>query len=124
LTYEDSTGTKLSDILPTSGKPFRFGYEYDFGDSWRHEVVFEGCLRAEPGGPLPLCVQGERACPPEGVGGPRGYAEFVAALADPGHGRHREFRDWLGRSFDPDTFDAVTATRRMRRGLLDWRRMA
>ena len=48
--YEDSTTTKLSDILPSTGKRFRFEYEYDFGDSWQHEVRFEGCVAAEPGG--------------------------------------------------------------------------
>jgi len=39
----------LSKILPKSGKRFYFEYEYDFGDSWWHEVLFEGCLRVEPG---------------------------------------------------------------------------
>src|SRR5262245_22795392 len=98
-----------------SGKRFRFGYEYDFGDSWRQQLLFEGCLRAESVGRFPLCLEGERACPPEDVGGPWGYEEFVAALADPGHGRHREFRDWVGGSFDPDAFDAGKATKKMRR---------
>jgi hypothetical protein len=47
--YEDPTRTKLSDILPRSGRRFRFGYEYDFGDSWRYDVLFEDCLRVERG---------------------------------------------------------------------------
>jgi hypothetical protein len=34
MEYEDSTTTKLSAILPTSGKRFRFEYQYDFGDGW------------------------------------------------------------------------------------------
>jgi hypothetical protein len=58
--YEDSTRTKLSDILPKSGRRFRFGYEYDFGDAWRHEVLFEGCLRAERGKLYPVCIEGAR----------------------------------------------------------------
>ena len=32
MSYEDSLSTKISDILPKSGKRFRFEYEYDFGD--------------------------------------------------------------------------------------------
>src|SRR5690348_10847142 len=40
--YGDSTTTKLSDILPRTGRRFRFEYQYDFGDGWRHEVLFEG----------------------------------------------------------------------------------
>jgi hypothetical protein len=27
-----------------TGKRFRFVYEYDFGDSWRHAILFEGRL--------------------------------------------------------------------------------
>src|SRR5205807_2335117 len=80
--YEDSTTTKVSDILPGTGKRFRFEYEYDFGDSWWHEVLFEGCLRAEPGGRYPACVEGARSCPPEDVGGVGGYERFLEAIAD------------------------------------------
>ncbi len=65
MNYEHSPTTKIKDILPRGGKRFLFEYEYDFGDGWRHEVLFEGCLRAEPGVRYPLCVEGERACPPK-----------------------------------------------------------
>jgi hypothetical protein len=54
MEYEDSTSTTISDILPRSGRRFRFGYEYDFGDGWRYEVLFEGCLRAERGQRYPV----------------------------------------------------------------------
>jgi hypothetical protein len=121
--YADSTVTKISQILPRDGKRFRFGYEYDFGDSWGHEVLFEGCLRAEPGQKYPLCVEGARACPPEDVGGPWSYPEFLEALADPEHEEHEQYREWIGGRFDSESFDPATATRRMRRGLPDWRRM-
>jgi hypothetical protein len=123
MTYKDSTRTKLSDILPQSGRRFCFQYEYDFGDGWRHEVLFEGCLRAERGKRYPLCVEGERACPPEDVGGTRGYQEFLEAMADPDHERHEKFREWIGGRFDPEAFEAAKATKRMRRGLPDWWRM-
>jgi hypothetical protein len=119
--YEDSTSTKISDILPRTGKRFRFDYEYDFGDSWHHDVLFEGCVRAEPGGRYPVCIEGARACPPEDVGGVWGYEEFVEAMADPDHDRHEEFSGWIGGSFDPEAFDVAKATKRMRRGLPDWR---
>lgn len=121
MEYEDSTTTKLSDILPRSGRRFRFEYEYDFGDGWRHEVVFEGCVRAERGKRYPVCIEGARACPPEDVGGVWGYQAFVEAMADPGHERHEEFREWIGGRFDPEAFDPVKATKRMWRGLPDWR---
>lgn len=60
--YVDSTVTKISEIVPRDGKRFRFDYKYDFGDGWEHEVLFEGCLRAEKGGRYPLCLEGKRSC--------------------------------------------------------------
>jgi hypothetical protein len=121
MEYEDSTITKLSVILPQSGKRFRWEYEYDFGDSWRHEVLFEGVVRAEPGKRYPVCVEGSRACPPEDVGGVWGYAEFVEAISDAAHEDHEGLLEWAGGSFDPEAFDVVAASRAMRRGLPDWR---
>jgi hypothetical protein len=121
LGYEDSTSTKLSALLPKSGQRFGFEYEYDFGDGWRHEVLFEGCLRAERGKRYPVCVAGERACPPEDVGGVWGYREFLEAMANPSQERHREFVEWIGGRFDPEAFDPAAATGGMRRGLPDWR---
>jgi hypothetical protein len=119
--YEDSTITKISNILPKTGKRFRFEYEYDFGDSWWHEILFEGCLRAERGGRYPICVEGERACPPEDVGGVWGYQGFLEAIADQKHEEHEEYLRWIGGCFDPEAFDATKATKKMRRGLPDWR---
>jgi hypothetical protein len=123
LGYEDSTTTKVSAILPKSGKRFRFEYEYDFGDSWQHEVLFEGVVRAEPGQRFPLCLEGARACPPEDVGGVWSYADFVQAIADPEDERHEQLLGWVGGPFDPEAFDPAVATARMRRGLPDWRKM-
>ena len=117
----DSTRTRLSQVLPSGGKRFRFLYEYDFGDDWEHEVLFEGRTAPEPGNKYPLCLDGERACPPEDVGGVWGYREFLAALADPKHQEHEEYLEWAG-PFDSDHFDAGVATKAMRKGLPDWRR--
>lgn len=114
----DSTRTLLSGILPKRGKRFRFRYEYDFGDDWEHEIVFEGSVLPEKGKRYPLCLEGARACPPEDIGGPYGYFDFLAAIDDPDHEYHEEFRDW-GRTLDPEGFDPKKATRRMKKGLLD-----
>ena len=118
----DSTVTKISEIIPKNGKRFQFLYEYDFGDGWEHEVLFEGCLKAEKGGRYPVCVEGERNCPPEDVGGVWGYAEFLEAIADPKHEQHDDFVEWGG-DFDAEEFDALKTTKVMRRGLPDWRQM-
>ncbi len=118
----NSLRTKVSKIIPKDGKRFQFEYEYDFGDGWEHEIVFEGCLRADKGGRYPLCVEGERAGPPEDVGGPFGYQEYLEAMADPKHEEHADFMAWRG-PFDPENFDAGAVTKRMRRGLPNWREM-
>jgi hypothetical protein len=49
------------------------------------------------------------------VGGPEGYAEFLDAIGDPAHPRHAELRDWLGRRYDADEFDADRASILLRR---------
>jgi hypothetical protein len=123
MNYRDSTITLLSDILPEDKQPFRFRYEYDFGDSWEHEVLFEGCPNAAKGQKYPLCLEGERACPPEDVGGVFGYAEFLNTIRDREHGERIEMLEWAEGWFDPDEFDAATATKSMWKGIFDWRNM-
>lgn len=81
---------------------------------------FEGCLKAEKGGRYPVCVEGERNCPPEDVGGVWSYAEFLEAVANPKHEQHDEFVEWAG-EFDTEQFAAIETTNAMRRGLPDWR---
>ncbi len=115
----DSTVTMVSGIVPINGEPFRFLYEYDFGDGWEHEVLFEGCPQPEPSQQFPLCLEGQRSCPPEDVGGMWGYEEYLEALANPKHERHSELLQWSG-PFDPDAFDAVAHTQLMRQGLPVW----
>jgi hypothetical protein len=47
------------------------------------------------------------ACPPEDCGGPWGYANLRAILADPSHDEHQDMLEWLGLNnaseFDPAT---------------------
>lgn len=120
---EDSTTTMIGDILPKTGERFTFKYEYDFGDSWEHEVLFEGSPPIDPKAKYPLCLEGERACPPEDVGGIWGYQDFLAAIADPKHEEHKSMLRWCGGKFSPDTFDPAKATKEMKKGLPDWRSM-
>lgn len=82
----------------------RFVYEYDFGDSWTHEVVLEKILPPDPGVRYPRCLTGKRACPPEDVGGIWGYAAFLDAIRDPAHDEHEEMLEWCGGAFDAEAF--------------------
>src|SRR5665213_1684672 len=90
----------------------RFFYEYDFGDSWRHEVVVESIEPAAPVLKYAVCLEGQRACPPEDCGGVWGFSSMLEALADAGHEEHAEYVEWTGGSFDPEAFDlaAINAT--------------
>ncbi len=117
MNYQDSTTTKIKDVLPRGGKRFLFEYEYDFGDSWFHDVLFEGCPRAEPGVRYPLCVDGERACPPEDIGGTSGFRDLIESLDNLDNEDHDVSLQWTGGRFEPEDFDVLKTTRRMRRGL-------
>jgi Plasmid pRiA4b ORF-3-like protein len=112
LDLSDELDVRLDAV---AGKDARFTYIYDFGDWWEHEVVVETVGLAEPDERYPLCLEGERACPPEDVGGPRGYAEFLRALRDPAHPEHDAMLDWIGRRFDPNFFDPERASVLLRR---------
>lgn len=114
--FIDSTGIKIGDVVPNSGKRFSFEYEYDFGDGWEHDVLFEGCLAATEGQKYPICVEGERACPPEDVGGIFGYNEYLKIIGDPKHEQHEEMLEWRGK-FDPEKFDSKKASKKMQRGM-------
>jgi hypothetical protein len=81
-------------------------YTYDYGDNWEHTVELEEIVPVERDVKYPRCVDGARACPPEDVGGPPGYAGFLEALADVKHERHHELVEWAGARFDPEAFDA------------------
>lgn len=81
-----------------------FIYLYDFGDGWEHRVSVDKILPPDPRLKLPLCLDGANACPPEDVGGPPGYADFMEAINDPKHEEHEAMLEWRGGSFDPTAF--------------------
>jgi hypothetical protein len=81
----------------------RFAFDYDFGDGWEHDVVVE--KRSSSGVEFAACLDGQNACPPDDVGGPGGYEDFLVAIADTAHEDHVEYLEWIGGSFDPTRFD-------------------
>ncbi|WP_339632750.1 plasmid pRiA4b ORF-3 family protein [uncultured Sneathiella sp.] len=88
----------------------RFSYYYDFGDNWCHEIdVEESYTDLELHMKAPVCVAGERACPPEDCGGVSGYLEYVDAITNPEHPRHDEMMVWSG-PYDPSCFSPSQAT--------------
>ncbi len=91
-----------------------FIYLYDFGDGWEHRVTVEKTLPADPALKLPQCLGGANACPPEDVGGPPGYEDFLAAIRDPAHEEHDAMLEWCGVAFDPNAFDLEAVNETLR----------
>ena len=113
LHFVDSRRTRL--IKVASREMARFTYEYDFGDSWEHEILIEKILPADPGAQYPVCLAGKRACPPEDCGGIGGYDELLETIRDPLHENYESMMEWLGGSFDPEEFDIDQVSRILRR---------
>ncbi len=83
-------------------------YRYDFGDGWEHDLVVEQVLGSPPDVPTRArCLEGAGACPPEDCGGPYGYSQLLAALADPDQSEHAELVQWVGGDFNPALFDVA-----------------
>ena len=104
---------RLFSVLGRAGA--KAEYTYDFGDSWEHEVVVEKCLASEPGRAYPACLAGERHGPPEDCGGIPGFYNLLEAISDPEHEEHQELLDWVGGSFDPESFSVDAVNQRLQK---------
>jgi len=100
----DARKARLVDVLEDTGAK-TLKYLYDFGDGWEHTVKIERVTEVAPGLTYPLLIDATGRCPPEDVGGPWGYAEFLQAIADPKHENHAEMSEWAGEPFDPAKID-------------------
>lgn len=98
---------RLDQVVTAPGD--RLFYDYDFGDGWEHVLVVEEVFDDPP--PVPVCLNGRLACPPEDCGGLGGYEEIAAWVRD-GYDRRatpnglgsEEMRDWLPQDWHPDRF--------------------
>jgi Plasmid pRiA4b ORF-3-like protein len=79
-------------------------YVYDFGDNWEHRVKLEKLLPEDSSQTYPVCMAGERACPPEDCGGVWGYGNLLKTLKKPKNEETKRTMKWLGGSFDPEAF--------------------
>jgi hypothetical protein len=93
----------LRQIAPRDQDVFR--YEYDFGDSWEHEITVEKILPNTADCSSARCLDGARACPPEDCGGIPGYEDLLKILKNRKHPEHKRMKEWLGRPFDAAAFD-------------------
>jgi len=117
----DEEEFELRDLLEKKGKKFR--YVYDFGDYWVHAVIVEDKSEPEANVLYPICIEGERSCPPEDCGRMQGYYEILEILKDPTHEEYESYLEWLPDGFSPEFFD-VAETNAELNEIDVWRRMA
>ncbi len=105
-------GVTIDTVLKRKGD--KILYQYDFGDGWEIEITLEG-RDAEIAEiyALPMCLDGERAAPPEDCGGIPGYQGLVEAVENPKAADSAERLMWLGRPWNPKTFDVSFANRHL-----------
>lgn len=111
-------------IFRKAGKSME--YVYDFGDHWLHKIVFEKKIQWKGGDDYPICLAGDRACPPEDSGGLDGFYEKLA-IRDGGDGNFsikeaRAVRAWLG-EYNPLKFECNEINRDLRIKDLDYRKI-
>ena len=95
---QDAHYVMLENPFMEDFKKRSFFYLYDFGDHWMHEINFlkptQSDIESFTG--YPLCLQATGKCPPEDVGGMRGYEEFLEVVNDPKHEDYKRYRRWAG----------------------------
>ena len=105
--YRNSEKTTLEMVLSPKGERLKF--EYDFGDSWTHDLWVKGERDYAPGEePVIKLLKGQGACPPEDCGGVWGYADLLELskkarkTAD-----DKERLEWydIPKDYDPDDCD-------------------
>ena len=79
MEVRDERRVKLNQLLSKPKQKLR--YQYDFGDSWEHEILLEKILDPDESAKYPRCTAGKLACPPEDCGGVWGYESFLEAIA-------------------------------------------
>lgn len=81
---------KLSQLVES--QPI-FSYHYDFGDEWKHQVILEKVIYDYKVG-YPQLIDGAGNCPPEDVGGPQGYENFLEVIANPRDEDYERLHSW------------------------------
>lgn len=92
-----------------------YQYEYDFGDSWYHDIILEKIVPAEPDTLYPVCVDGQLACPPEDCGGIWGYYDILEVLGNPKHEEHEDYKEWYGEDLKPEEFDKDSVNKELQK---------
>lgn len=108
----DSCSVTLQDFLKEKLK--QFIYQYDFGDSWEHQITIEGINPLDAPLLMPECTDGKLHGPPEDCGGTPGFEDFIQIMADKKHPSHKEMKTWFGGSFNPEKFSVAAANKNIK----------
>lgn len=96
----------IADILQEKGKHVFF--DYDFGDSWEHEVKLSSIVEYADGESRAIkYIGGKRACPPEDCGGVWGYDELCGIITKPKSKLSNDEKEFLAYydGYDPEYLD-------------------
>jgi hypothetical protein len=99
----DVKGVTLTEVFSKVGTVV--GYEYDFGDGWKHHLELVDISTHTFDEALPKIIGGEYACPPEDCGGRYGYRELKEILLNPKHPEYESTIVWVGPKFNPMVCD-------------------
>ena len=98
-------------------KGVRVKFEYDFGDSWMHEIWWKGVRMYAPGEqPTIKILKGKGVCPPEDCGGVWGYERLLDLVNKKRKSaEEKDELEWYGMDseFDPNEFDQELAENQM-----------
>jgi hypothetical protein len=104
--------TMIADLYAREKR--KFGYEYDFGDSWYHEIKIKQCRAPAKGMKYPTCLEGEKTAPPEDCGGIPGFYGMLETLSNPKDPEYARIKEWMG-NYSPDRFDKDAINKRLAR---------
>lgn len=114
---EDAMAYVVSDLLESVGDSIML--EYDFGDSWMHEVKLVKIDESHSELVIEVTA-GQGACPPEDCGGVMGYRQVLKRLERYGRPLDEDDEDfddmldgWVGPGFDPEAFSVKDANQRI-----------
>ena len=105
--HRNSDKTSLEMVLQPKGERIKF--EYDFGDSWTHDVWVKAARDYAPNEePAIKLLKAHGACPPEDCGGVWGYAELLELNKKKRKSAEdRDRLEWydIPKDFDPEACD-------------------
>ncbi len=105
--YKNELEVSLTSVCSEGSE---FFYIYDLGDDWWHKITVKKMITKSEGmiPAWPICIDGQRACPPEDSGGIYEYPELLEKLNNKKHPDHNQAVEWAG-NFEAEVFSVSQA---------------